>query len=100
MVPRIVYPQGISTPDFKIDDMSWDLKTISTAGKNVLYNAVKKKKRQAGCFIFDITDCPLPKDEIQQQIKDLFMSTHLTFIDQIALYKDDGIIGVYKRNKK
>ena len=100
MVPRIVYPQGISTPDFKIDDVSWDLKTISTAGKNVFYNAVKKKKRQAGCFIFDITDCPLPKDEIQQQIKDLFRSTHLTFIDQIALYKDDGIIGVYKRNKK
>lgn len=100
MVPRVVYPQGISTPDFKIDNVSWDLKTISTAGKNVFYNAVKKKKRQAGCFIFDITECPLENEEIEQQINNLFRSTHLTFIDQIALYKNDEIIKVYKRNKK
>lgn len=100
MVPRVVYPQGISTPDFKIDNVSWDLKTISTAGKNVFYNAVKKKKRQVGCFIFDITECPLENEEIEQQINNLFRSTHLTFIDQIALYKNDEIIKVYKRNKK
>lgn len=100
MVPRVVYPQGISTPDFKIDNVSWDLKTISTAGKNVFYNAVKKKKRQAGCFIFDITECPLENEEIEQQINNLFRSTHLTFIDQIALYKNDEIIKVYKKNKK
>ena len=100
MVPRVVYPQGISTPDFKIDNVSWDLKTISTAGKNVFYHAVKKKKRQAGCFIFDITECPLENEEIEQQINNLFRSTHLTFIDQIALYKNDEIIKVYKRNKK
>lgn len=100
MVPRVTYPQGISTPDFKIDDVGWDLKTISTGGKNVLYNAVKKKKRQANCFIFDITDCPLEMSEIKRQVNDLFRSTHLTFIDEIGLYKDKQIIGIYKRNKK
>lgn len=100
MVPRVTYPWGVSTPDFRIDNISWDLKTISTAGKNVFYNAVKKKKRQAGCFIFDITECPLENEEIEQQINNLFRSTHLTFIDQIALYKNDEIVGVYKRNKK
>ena len=61
---------------------------------------MKKKKRQAGCFIFDITDCPLEIKEIKQQVTDLFRSTHLTFIDQIALYKEDEIIGVYKKIKK
>lgn len=99
MIPRITYPQGISTPDFKIDGDGWDLKTISTAGKNVLYNAVKKKKRQACNFIFDITECPLDADELKQQINNLFRSTHLTFIDRIAIYKDNEIVGVYKRNK-
>ena len=39
-------------------------------------------------------------EEIEQQINNLFRSTHLTFIDQIALYKNDEIVGVYKRNKK
>lgn len=100
MVPRVTYPQGISTPDFKIDDVDWDLKTISTGGKNVFYNAVKKKKRQASCFIFDVTNCPLDMSEINQQIINLFRSTHLTFIDKVGLYKNEQIIKVYERNKK
>ena len=99
MVPRVEYPQGISTPDFIIDNESWDLKTISTVGKNVFYNAVKKKKRQANNFIFDITGCQLSIEEIHEQIYDMFRSTHLTFINQIALYKDNQVVGVYKRKK-
>ena len=61
---------------------------------------MKKKKRQANCFIFDITDCPLKMGEIKRQVNDLFRSTHLTFIDEIGIYKDKQIIGIYKRNKK
>lgn len=100
MIPRVTYPQGVSTPDFKINGKGWDLKTISTDGKNVLYNAIKKKKRQAGSFIFDVTDCPLEEDEIIVQVNNLFRSTHLSFLEEIALYKDEKIIGVYQRNKK
>ncbi len=100
MVPRVTYPQGISTPDFKIDGVGWDLKTISTEGKNVLYNAVKKKKRQASCFMFDITDCTLESSEIQKQVNDLFRSTHTTFIDSVGLYKDGQIVGIFKRKEK
>ena len=48
-----------------------------------------------------VTQVPgLAAEEIEQQINNLFRSTHLTFIDQIALYKNDEIVGVYKRNKK
>lgn len=100
MIPRVTYPQGVSTPDFKINGKGWDLKTISTDGKNVLYNAIKKKKRQAGSFIFDVTDCPLEEDEIIVQVNNLFRSTHLSFLEEVALYKDEKIIGVYQRNKK
>ena len=99
MIPRVTYPQGISTSDFRIDGIEWDLKTVSTAGKNVFYNAVKKKKRQANCFIFDITECPLEMEEIRKQINDLFRSTHLTFIDKVGLYKDGKMIGLYERKK-
>ena len=83
----------------KINGASWDLKTISTGGRNVLYNAVKKKKRQANNFIFDITDCPLNEEELKKQVGNLFRSTHLAFIDEVALYKNNLIIGVYRRNK-
>ena len=100
MVPRVTYPQGVATPDYKIEGVGWDLKTISTGGKNVLYNSVKKKKHQANCFIFDITECPLDVKEIKEQVDNLFRSTHLSFIDKIGIYKDNKIIGVYRRNKK
>lgn len=99
LVPRITFPQGIQTPDYLIDNEKWDLKTISTPGKNVLYNAVKKKKNQANNFIFDVTNCPLELEEINQQIYDLFRSTHLTFIDQIGVYEDGKIVRIYKRKK-
>ena len=99
MIPRVTYPQGISTPDFRIDGIEWDLKTVSTEGKNVFYNAVKKKKRQANCFIFDVTECPLDMNEIKRQVNDLFRSTHLTFIDKVGLYKDRKMIGIYERKK-
>ena len=100
LVPRITYPQNISTPDFEIDGQKWDLKTISTSGKNVLYNALRKKKRQANNFIFDISNCEMELDEIICQINDVFRSTHLTFVDGIAIYKDNQIIKIYERNKK
>ena len=99
LVPRITYPQGISTPDFYIDSVGWDLKTISTAGEHVLYNAVKKKKRQASNFIFDITNCPLDINEIEQQAEDLFKSMHLLFIDQVVIYKNNKIVKAYRRKK-
>ena len=99
MIPRVTYPQGISTPDFRIDGIEGDRKTVRTAGKNVFYNAVKKKKRQANCFIFDVTECPLDMNEIKRQVNDLFRSTHLTFIDKVGLYKDRKMIGIYERKK-
>ena len=51
MIPRVVFPQGISTPDFLIDKEKYDLKTISGSGKSVLSDAIKKKKRQSSRFI-------------------------------------------------
>lgn len=65
-----------------------------------MYNALRKKKRQANNFIFDISNCEMELDEIIRQINDVFRSTHLTFVDGIAIYKDNQIIKIYERNKK
>lgn len=100
MIPRVLYPQNISTPDYEIEGEKWDLKTISTVGKNVFYNAIKKKKKQSDNFIFDITGCGLSMPDIERQTLDLFRTTRLTNLNKIALYKDSDIIKVYERNKK
>lgn len=99
MVPRVVFPQGISTPDFLIDEVRWDLKSVSSNGKNVLYNMIQKKKKQASCFIFDLTSCELNEREIQTQIEGIFRSPRMAFVDKILIYKDSAIVKAYKRNK-
>lgn len=48
----------------------------------------------------DITSVWTLNGEKEKRQIDLFRFTHLTFIDEIGLYKDKQIIGIYKRNKK
>ncbi len=40
LVPKIMYPQGIQTPDFLIDDVRFDLKSPIGRSKALLYNIV------------------------------------------------------------
>ncbi|MFC2476110.1 MAG: minor capsid protein [Catonella sp.] len=97
MIPRISYPQGISTADYLINGVRYDLKTIKTAGKNVLNNAIQKKKRQSSNFIFDISECPLIEEDIISQIERIYKSFNTRFVDEIVLLKKEDIVKVYKR---
>lgn len=45
LVPRVLNPQGISTPDYIFRDEAFDLKELSGTSKNLVYNAIAKKKR-------------------------------------------------------
>lgn len=97
LVPQVMYPQGIQTPDYLIDGERFDLKSFKSSGKNLIYNMVSKKKMQSPNFIFEITDCPLSESEIEKQIKDVYSSTHTKFIKKIVVVKKGKIIGVYNK---
>ncbi len=97
MIPRIVYPQGISTPDYIIEGKKYDLKEPTGSGKNVLYNMVNKKKKQADNFIFDISKCPLDEDSIHMQIEGIYSSSHTSFVNDIIIIKDGKIKQIYNR---
>lgn len=99
IVPRVVYPQGISTPDYIIDNKKYDLKEPQGSGKNLLYNMVHKKKSQANNFIFDISNCPLDFEAINEQAEALYKSKNTMFIDEIIIIKDGKIHKKYKRDK-
>lgn len=97
LVSRILFPQGIQTPDYLIDGVRFDLKTITSVGKNVMYNMVSKEKRQAPNFIFDVTNCALKMGEIESQIKSLYSSTHTRFIEKIVIVRNEEILKAYCR---
>ena len=100
MVPRVLNPQGISTPDYIFRDEAFDLKELSGTSKNLVYNAIAKKKRQASNFILDISKSPLDENEITQQIEDIYWSRHTMFVQKIIVIKDEKIRKIYKRNRE
>lgn len=96
-VPQIMVPQGVQTPDYLIDGERFDLKAPTGRSKDLFYNVVSKKRKQASNFIFDIADCPLLEDEIKRQAEALYFSRHTRFIDKIVLMKNGEILKVYGR---
>lgn len=97
LVPRILKPDKIKTPDYIIFNERYDLKTINGNSKSVLYNALTGKKMQAENFVFDITNCKLDVTEIQNQAKLIFESIHMKFVNRIVIIKGDTILNVYER---
>ena len=99
MVPRVVFPQGVSTPDYIIDGKKYDLKEPTGNGKHVLYNMVHKKKSQANNFIFDISNCPLDYDAIKEQVEEIHSSSHTSFVNEVIIIKDGKIVGKFDRKQ-
>ena len=99
MVPRVVYPQGVQTPDYMIEGVGYDLKTPVGNGKNTIYGAVKSKKKQANNFIICIDETELSLAEIERQVKGIYTSDHTRFVDTILLMENGSIVRAFKRKK-
>lgn len=97
MVPRVNYPEGISTPDYIFNGHKYDLKTITGKSKNVLYNAISRKDRQSTNFIFDLSGSPLSTEDLIKQAAKLFTSEHLKWLEEIVLIREDNIVKVLRR---
>jgi len=92
LVPRINIPQGISTPDYQIAGVKYDLKTINPgAGDNTIYNRVKKSNKQANNFVIDITVSGLSEDQISKQIEKIYWSNSTAFVSRIIIIKDNKV---------
>ncbi len=96
-VPQVMVPQGVQTPDYLVDGERFDLKSPTGRSKDLLYNVVSKKRKQASSFILDVTDCPLSEDEVIKQAEALYFSRHTRFVDKIVIMKNGEILKVYGR---
>lgn len=96
MIPRINYPDGISTPDYFWNDEYWDLKKITGNGKHTLDSAIKKKKSQSKNFIFDITDSEMKMKEVSKQVQRIMASKDRQWINKV-LVKKGKIVKAYKK---
>ena len=97
LVPQIMYPQGIQTPDYLIDGERFDLKSPTGKGRNLLYGLIAKKKKQSHNFIIDITNCPLNIEELEIQVERLYGSWRVGFLEKLVFIKNNEIVKVYSR---
>lgn len=98
IIPRINEPSGIKTPDYIINNQRFDLKEIKGNGKNVLYDALNKQKRQANNFVFDISNTEICEKEAIRQIRSIYLSKHKRWVQILILIKNNRILKVFKRD--
>lgn len=98
MVPRVNNPQGVSTPDYIFRGKGYDLKTLGAdAGNNTLFNRIKKAKRQANCFVVDLTATRLDDEVIDNQIELIFSRESTKFVEEIIVIRNGKVVKVVKR---
>lgn len=97
MVPRVVNPKWIKTPDFEIYDRAFDLKTIIGTSKNSVDNAIKGKKEQAKNFVINISNTTHSEDDIEKQIDSIYKNKHRDWVDSIIVIKNGNVVMIFKR---
>lgn len=65
-----IIPRGSSkTPDFLVNDIPTELKTLVSAGTNTLKNAIQKAAQQGEQILVDARNVPITAEEAAHQIK-------------------------------
>lgn len=98
MVPRINNPERVSTPDYLFHGKGYDLKTLGPgAGKNTIYNRIKKARRQAKNFVIDLTQTCFDETAIDEQIEKIYRMKETMFVDRVIIISSGKIIKVVQR---
>lgn len=99
IVPRVNYPENISTPDYLVDGVPFDLKEITGSGKNVIDGNLRKAIKQATNIIFDITKTPLSFEEIMGQLEHIYMIDRRGLHISIIKNKDE-LLAVLEKERR
>lgn len=97
LIPVVLHPKGIQTPDYIINNKKFDLKQIKGNGKNTLDTAINKKKKQSDNFVFDISNSKMKVNQALSQIDRIYNAKNRAWVNIIVLIKDKTILKIYKR---
>lgn len=97
LVPVVLNPQGIKTPDYIVNDEKFDLKEPTGNSATTIYNLLKHKSKQANNFIIDIHKSNLSKSYSIEQTEKIFYSKHRKWVETIILMENDKVFKILKR---
>lgn len=97
LVPVVLNPQGVKTPDYLVNGEKFDLKEPKGNSATTIYDLFKNKSKQADNFIIDIHKSDMTKLDSIKQAEEVFHSKHRKWINRIILMKDNEIFKILKR---
>ncbi|MBR5386456.1 MAG: hypothetical protein IK142_02630 [Clostridiales bacterium] len=105
LVPRVDFPQGVSTPDFRLirTGETIELKTINYPEEikdvhlDALFRSAKKAKKQSSFVAIDVSLYQFGDDMISQQIEKIFSDSDTAFINRLMIIRNGKIISVHQR---
>lgn len=97
LVPVVLNPKGIKTPDYIMNNNKFDLKEIFGNGKNTLDTAINKKKEQSNNFVFDISKTEMSEKQAILQIEKIYKSLNREWVNETVLVKDNRLLKIFKR---
>ncbi len=97
LVPVVLNPKGIKTPDYIVEGKKFDLKEPKGSSPTTIYDLFKHKSKQASNFIIDIHKAGLNKVDCINQAEKIFYSKHRKWIETIILIDNNKLLKVLKR---
>lgn len=99
LLPRVNRPDGIKTPDYLIDGIRYDLKSMMNASKmNSVDNVIRKSKGQSNRFVIDVSNNKsLKVDDFLKMSKDIFSNVYRSFVEEIMIISNDEIVAILQR---
>ena len=97
LIPVVLNPQNIKTPDYMIGNIKIDLKEPTGKSRTTIYDLFKHKSGQADNFVIDIHKSGLDRTESIEQAQQLFYSKHRSWINTVILMENDEIFKILKR---
>lgn len=97
LMPRVNSPEGVKVADYLFRGRRFDLKEITTPGRNVIYNRIKGSIKQSDNFVIDVTGNPLGFNNLDRQTAQAFTSKNLKKLKTVILVDDGKIKRILRR---
>ena len=97
LIPRVLFPQHIKTPDYIIGGVRFDRKAIDGNGKHTLDSAVKEKREQANVFIFAARKTSMSLEEMVEQAEKILKNPKRDFVKKLIIEKDGKFVWEQER---
>lgn len=96
MVPRVNHPPNISSPDYLVNGLKFDLKEIKGSSEGTIDQNTRKAKRQAENIIYDVSQSKLTDYEVINQFKRIYIDKRRG-LNIAVIKRDNDLVEIMKK---